>query len=141
MANSRQSAFDGDNECDLTVFQRLGVTGEVTLTPSIKCGPVKVTCLEGEIFRADDLCDRDWKSGTSGDEPCRILIFQDLCVEVPVRIKVKATCDLTGMQCGEPSTDPSACKRSEHCDFDTTDRTSGTSDTSNSSDGSDSSEE
>ncbi len=124
MATSRgHKHHTGD--CDLTVFQRVGLTGEVVITPCLECGPVTVTCLEAEIVHDD--CDRDhhWSGyHRSSGERCRITIFQELCVEVPVRFGAKTECELTGVFCGPASTDPVNCL----CDSESSSESSSSSD-------------
>lgn len=123
------SFHQDEDDCELTVFQKIGLTGEVTITPKVECGPVSITCVTGEIIHAGEFGERCLPE-PSGDGRCRVVFFQELCVEVPVRFRAKANCDLTGVFCGPASTDPRHCLGDESESDSSSDSSSGTSSSS-----------
>lgn len=95
------------NECQRIFYQIVGVSGEVTITPKIACGPITVTCLESQLVRGQTTKGKDWHKGDDGT--CRLTVFQELCVAVPITFGAKAQCALTDIYCGPASADPEAC--------------------------------
>lgn len=122
--------------CSRRVFQQVRIAGEVTITPKIACGPLKVTCLRGKVIRdsCEDASGSDssssslsgssgsWSlsrssgsSGSSGSSECtkptkcRLVVIQDLCVEVPISFRAKANCEVVDLHCGPASTDSGLC--------------------------------
>lgn len=83
------------NKCPATLVQKVAVTGAVTITPKIECGPLTVTCLEGRIVKGAP-------SGSEhkGQTSCRVLLVQELCVEVPVFFRADAKCEVDEVHCG-----------------------------------------
>jgi len=82
-------------QCPVTVLQKVAVTGAVTITPKIECGPLTVTCLDGKIIKGAHS-----SSDHKGQASCRVLLVQELCVEVPVTFSAKAKCEVDQVHCG-----------------------------------------
>jgi hypothetical protein len=108
MGTSRHPAGRGDSdECSMTAFQRVGVTARVTITPTVECGSISVTCLAGKVVPAGERHLYEWEPTRHGK--CKLLVFQELCVAVPVTFGAHAECRLEEVFCGPASTDPQIC--------------------------------
>ena len=97
---------DGDDhidECARVYYQRVGVTGEITVIPRVECGPITVTCLAGRIVPGHKRGDSKAKPG---HQKCTFTVFQELCVAVPVVFDAQAICELKAVHCGPASADP-----------------------------------
>lgn len=93
------------NECSVTAFQTVGVTAEVTITPFVECGPLSVTCLPGRVVPADEC--REHKGKHRRHSTCKVMVFQELVVSIPITFGAEAACELTGVACGPASLDES----------------------------------
>lgn len=103
----------GRDECQVTAYQRVGITAEVTIDPKVECGPVRVKCLPAKLVRVDGR--RRGDRHRERPARCKVVLHQDLCVSVPVRFSVDAACVVRQMVCGPASTNPVVCLESGDC--------------------------
>lgn len=83
------------DECSVIAIQKLGVAAEITITPTLHCGEMKVTCLSPDCRTpSEEPCLRP-------GEPCRFTFVQEISVAVPIRLGADVACRLKGAVCGE----------------------------------------
>lgn len=98
------SHADRHDDCPVTVFQRVGVEATVTITPQVSCGPLTVTCLTGRITPClED--DAEFRMEPSF-QPCRVTVFQELSVAVPVHFGARAACSVNQVASGDAAVEP-----------------------------------
>jgi len=91
------------NECSVTAFQKVGVTAEVTITPFVECGPLSVTCLPARVVPAGEW--REQKGKHRREATCKVVVFQELLVSIPITFGAEAACELKNVDCGPASLD------------------------------------
>jgi len=92
--------MSGDQDaCTSTFYQNVCVSGEVTVTPRMACGPAQVTCLGGRVSHKRP-------KPRTGPQFCRLTVFQELCVAVPISFDAHAVCRTDRVDCGPVSTQP-----------------------------------
>jgi len=89
-------------ECEVTVFQNIGVCVPVTITPSAEVGPVNVSCC-GPAIVSTIPC-------PIGAPPsCTFYVRQNICAEVPVIISAEGDSGETVVSCGDLSQEGCIC--------------------------------
>lgn len=85
-------------ECTTTAYQQIGVAAEITVTPTVECGPLSVTCVESKLCSGDEHMEMA-RRGRHGQAVCRTILFQELRVALPVTFGAEVACELRSVHC------------------------------------------
>ncbi|HWI60941.1 MAG TPA: hypothetical protein VNT75_03785 [Symbiobacteriaceae bacterium] len=117
MGTSRHS-----DACTMTAYQRVGVNAEVTITPSVECGPITVACLETKTVPPGK--HRHCGKPSGDGKRCKVQVYQELWVAVPITFRAQAVCRVEEILCGPATTDPGHCLPSDLSDSSCSDSSS-----------------
>jgi len=102
---------DQINSCgEEIVHQFLEVEAQVTITPLVRHGRPKVTCLGSELKKDD--CNWGTSCRSCRKDECTYTLRQVLCVEIPITLGVDVDVDEGITHCGRPEFGP--CNKPHH---------------------------